>query len=110
MQRFGVTVETLGPQAFRVPAGAAYASPGSIQVEGDASAASYFLAAGAIGGGPVRVTGVGRNSIQGDVAFADVLARMGAAIDVRRRLDRGALGSRAATASPSTAWRFPTPR
>jgi 3-phosphoshikimate 1-carboxyvinyltransferase len=52
-----------------------------INVEGDASAASYFLAAGAVGGGPVRVTGVGRDSIQGDVAFADALARMGA--DVR---------------------------
>ena len=66
---------------FVVPAGARYASPGTLVVEGDASAASYFLAAGALGGGPVRVTGVGRESIQGDVAFADVLARLGA--DVR---------------------------
>jgi len=81
MRRFGVTVEQDGWRSFRVPAGARYASPGSIRVEGDASAASYFLAAGVIGGGPVRVTGVGRASIQGDVAFADALARMGA--DVR---------------------------
>ncbi|HEX6136964.1 MAG TPA: 3-phosphoshikimate 1-carboxyvinyltransferase, partial [Casimicrobiaceae bacterium] len=51
-----------------------------LHVEGDASAASYFLAAGAIGGGPVRVIGLGRDSIQGDVAFADVLARQGADI------------------------------
>ena len=80
MGRFGVKVEELGGQSFRIPAGARYASPGSIRVEGDASAASYFLAAGAIGGGPVRVTGVGRQSIQGDVAFADALARMGAAV------------------------------
>jgi len=80
MGRFGVTVEPIGTQSFCVPAGARYASPGSIQVEGDASSASYFLAAGAIGGGPVRVTGVGRQSIQGDVAFADALARMGAVI------------------------------
>jgi 3-phosphoshikimate 1-carboxyvinyltransferase len=80
MGRFGVTVEQDGWRSFRVPAGARYASPGSIHVEGDASSASYFLAAGAIGGGPVRVTGVGRHSIQGDVAFADVLARMGATI------------------------------
>ena len=50
---------TTGAQ-FRVPAGGRYASPGSIDVEGDASTASYFLAAGALGGGPVRVTGVGR--------------------------------------------------
>jgi 3-phosphoshikimate 1-carboxyvinyltransferase len=55
--------------------------PGHLHVEGDASSASYFLAAGAIGGGPVRVTGVGRDSIQGDAAFADVLERMGARID-----------------------------
>jgi 3-phosphoshikimate 1-carboxyvinyltransferase len=49
-------------------------------VEGDASSASYFLALGAIGGGPVRVLGVGNDSIQGDVAFADALALMGANI------------------------------
>jgi len=80
MGRFGVAVEQEGWRSFRVPAGARYTSPGSIHVEGDASSASYFLAAGAIGGGPVRVTGVGRRSIQGDVAFADALARMGAVI------------------------------
>jgi 3-phosphoshikimate 1-carboxyvinyltransferase len=49
-------------------------------VEGDASSASYFLAAGAIGGGPVRVEGVGRDSVQGDVRFAEVLERMGAKV------------------------------
>ncbi len=81
MRRFGVTVERVGDDAFRVPAGDGYASPGTLAVEGDASGASYFLAAGVLGGGPVRVTGVGRDSIQGDVAFADVLARLGA--DVR---------------------------
>jgi 3-phosphoshikimate 1-carboxyvinyltransferase len=81
MARFGVPVEAEGACAFRVPAGAAYSSPGTLQVEGDASTASYFLAAGALAGGPVRVTGVGRDSIQGDVAFAGVLARMGARSD-----------------------------
>jgi 3-phosphoshikimate 1-carboxyvinyltransferase len=80
MARFGVTVEQDDWRAFRVPAGARYASPGTVDVEGDASSASYFLAAGALGGGPVRVTGVGRHSIQGDVAFADALARMGALV------------------------------
>ncbi len=64
-----------------MPAGARYASPGTLRVEGDASAATYFLAAGVLGGGPVRVQGVGRDSIQGDVAFAEVLMRLGA--DVR---------------------------
>jgi 3-phosphoshikimate 1-carboxyvinyltransferase len=80
MQRFGVLVARSGWDRFEVPAGAAYASPGAIAVEGDASSASYFLAAGAIGGGPVRVEGVGRASIQGDVRFADTLAAMGADI------------------------------
>jgi 3-phosphoshikimate 1-carboxyvinyltransferase len=81
MRRFGVTVGEPDAATFVVPAGARYASPGALTVEGDASSASYFLAAGALGGGPVRVTGVGRDSIQGDVAFADVLAAQGA--DVR---------------------------
>lgn len=80
MQRFGVAVATPDPATFMVPAGARYRSPGTLVVEGDASGASYFLAAGVLGGGPVRVTGVGRDSIQGDVAFADVLARLGADI------------------------------
>ncbi|MDE2002878.1 MAG: 3-phosphoshikimate 1-carboxyvinyltransferase [Betaproteobacteria bacterium] len=80
MQRFGVAVATQGASTFRIEAGARYVSPGTLHVEGDASSASYFLAAGVIGGGPVRVTGVGRNSIQGDVAFADVLQRQGADI------------------------------
>ena len=80
MRRFGVDVETPDAATFRLAATPGYASPGTFHVEGDASAASYFLAAGVIGGGPVRVTGVGRDSIQGDVAFADVLARQGADI------------------------------
>ena len=80
MRRFGVTVERDGWRRFTVPTRAAYRSPGHMPVEGDASSASYFLALGAIGGGPVRVTGVGRDSIQGDVAFADTLAAMGAEV------------------------------
>jgi 3-phosphoshikimate 1-carboxyvinyltransferase len=82
MARFGVAVERDGWRAFRIPAGARYRSPGTVFVEGDASSASYFLAAGAIAGGPVRVEGVGRDSIQGDVRFAEALAAMGARIDM----------------------------
>ena len=80
MARFGVEVLREGWQRFTIPAGQRYRSPGVLHVEGDASAASYFLAAGAIGGGPVRVEGVGKNSIQGDVRFADALQAMGARI------------------------------
>lgn len=81
MRRFGVEVEHDGLRHFRVPAGV-YQSPGEYLVEGDASAATYFLAAGAIAGGPVRVQGVGRQSVQGDVAFTRVLERMGATVEV----------------------------
>ena len=82
LRRFGVDIARNGWQGFGVPAAARYQSPGEIWVEGDASSASYFLAAGAIGGGPVRVQGVGRDSVQGDVRFADALAKMGAQIDM----------------------------
>ena len=77
MRRFGVEVERNGYEWFRFPGGQSYTSPGSILVEGDASSASYFLSAAAIGGA-VRVNGVGDDSIQGDIAHAQVLKRMGA--------------------------------
>jgi 3-phosphoshikimate 1-carboxyvinyltransferase len=82
MARFGVQVVREGGQRFTVPAGCAYHSPGVVYVEGDASSASYFLALGAIGGGPLRVEGVGSDSIQGDVRFADALTEMGARIEM----------------------------
>ena len=80
MRRFGVDVQRDGWQKFIVQAGARYKSPGVVYVEGDASSASYFLALGAIAGGPVRVEGVGADSVQGDIRFADALAAMGARI------------------------------
>lgn len=81
MRRFDVDVKRDGWSRFTIPAGSTYRSPGVLAVEGDASSASYFLAAGVIGGGAVRVQGFGRHSIQGDARFADVLARMGGQID-----------------------------
>ena len=85
MARFGVTVVRDGWQRFTVLSGSSYRSSGMIYVEGDASSASYFLALGAIGakvGQAVRVEGVGRDSIQGDVRFAEALAKMGARIEM----------------------------
>ncbi len=82
MRRFGVEVTREGWERFIIAPGQRYHSPGVIHVEGDASSASYFLAAGAIAGGPVRVEGVGKASIQGDVKFADTLAQMGAKIEM----------------------------
>ena len=80
MRRFGVTVQRDDWRSFTVQAGERYTSPGAIHVEGDASSASYFLAAGAIAGGPVRVEGVGRDSIQGDLRFVEALTQMGAEV------------------------------
>ena len=80
MEKFGVTVENDNYQTFTVSGDAMYIAPGKFMVEGDASSASYFLAAGAIKGGTVRVTGIGQNSIQGDIRFADVLEAMGATV------------------------------
>lgn len=80
MQRFGVIVEHSDWQQFTIPAKQSYLSPVHIAVKGDASSASYFLAAGAIGHGPIRVQGVGQDSVQGDVRFAAALEMMGAKI------------------------------
>lgn len=80
LQRFGIEVDHQEMQKFHISARQQYQSPGTIAVEGDASSASYFLAAAAIAGGTVRVCGVGKSSVQGDVAFAWVLQQMGAQI------------------------------
>ena len=76
MQAFSVKVATPGPDTFEVPAPLAYRGR-RYAIEPDASAASYFLAAAAIAGGEACVEGLTRESLQGDVAFADVLGQMG---------------------------------
>ncbi|CAK9884580.1 MAG: 3-phosphoshikimate 1-carboxyvinyltransferase [Candidatus Erwinia impunctatus] len=80
MRIFGIEVENHHWQQFHVKGGQQYRSPGDYLVEGDASSASYFLAAAAIKGGTVKVTGIGRHSMQGDIRFADVLEKMGATV------------------------------
>lgn len=80
MAKFGVTVENQQYQVFKLDGEQHYCSPGNILVEGDASSASYFLAAGAIGQGPVKVHGTGTASVQGDRRFAEVLEKMGAKV------------------------------
>lgn len=80
MNRFGVHVENQQYQRFVVKGSQQYVSPEHWLVEGDASSASYFLAAAAIGGGTVTVTGIGRKAVQGDIYFADALEAMGATV------------------------------
>ena len=79
MQKFGVNISHRDFQHFEIEPGS-YRSPETLLVEGDASSASYFLAAGAIKGSGVTVSGVGSDSVQGDVAFVDVLEKMGARV------------------------------
>ena len=81
MRTFGVEVENENYERFRVKSGQRYHAVERFMVEGDASSASYFLAAAAIKGGRVKVTGIGKKSVQGDIAFADVLEKMGAKVE-----------------------------
>jgi len=80
LARFGIAIERDGWQRFRIPQGSVYRSPGALHVEGDASSASYFVALGAIAAqqAPVRIVGVGSDSIQGDIRFVDAARAMGA--------------------------------
>lgn len=84
MKKFGVNVEIEGDMdgtpSFHIAASEKYTSPKSILVEGDASSASYFIAGAAITGGAVTVRGCGSESVQGDVAFANVMEQMGATV------------------------------
>ncbi len=83
LQRFGIQVQRDGWQRFTIPAGSSYQSPKIIHVEADASSASYFIALGAIAAGgaePIRIQGVGADSIQGDIRFMEAAAQMGAQI------------------------------
>lgn len=86
MREFGAQVEisqTTHAAAHRsISVNGGYKGRSNYSIEPDASAASYFLAAAAISGGSVCITGLGSSSIQGDVAFAEVLASMGAVVAV----------------------------
>ena len=79
MAAFGVDVGRDGYREFHVSSGQCY-RPRRYAIEPDASSAHYFLAAAALTGGHVRVTGLGSASLQGDIRFADLLAEMGAQV------------------------------
>ncbi len=97
LAQFGVQVQRHGWQHFVIPAGSRYQSPGRVQVESDASSASYFIALGAIaaprpGSDGVLIEGVGLASIQGDIRFVEAARLMGADISGeshRLRIRRG---------------------
>ena len=103
LARFGIEVAHEQWRRFVVPRGSRYRSPGEIHVEGDASSASYFIALGAIaahGGAPLRIEGVGSDSIQGDIRFVDAATAMGAKVQTGPgwlQVSRGAWPLRALT-------------
>jgi 3-phosphoshikimate 1-carboxyvinyltransferase len=82
MEAFGVHAENHDWRAFSVKAGQRYQAR-EYWVEGDYSSASYFFAAGAIGPHPVLVQGLRHDSVQADARLPQVLARMGAQVDMR---------------------------
>jgi 3-phosphoshikimate 1-carboxyvinyltransferase len=84
MKDFGVPMERNGYSKFMIQP-ACYANVSSYAIESDASAASYFFAAPAICGGTVRVENISRDSRQGDIAFLDVLQRMGCSVHATDR-------------------------
>ena len=81
LKRFGVEIQNQDYQVFRLPENTCYTAPNELLVEGDASGASYFMAAGLLGKNPIKINGIDANSIQGDIAFARHLQQMGANIE-----------------------------
>lgn len=86
LARFGIVVANDNWQRFTIPAGSRYQSPGEVYVEADASSASYFIALGAISTGDrgqngIKVLGVGKDSIQGDIRFVEAAQAMGAVVE-----------------------------
>ena len=79
---FGIVIERVSESRFHVKGSQSYVSPGNYHVEGDASGASYWMAAALLGGGPVTIEGVGASSIQGDKAFTEVIQAMGGTVDI----------------------------
>lgn len=83
MQAFGVQAGPVpGQSRFVVPRGGYRAR--QYLIEGDASSASYFLAAAAICGGRVRVVNLPSPSLQGDAGFVELLVRMGCRVEQDR--------------------------
>ncbi|MCM5678052.1 bifunctional 3-phosphoshikimate 1-carboxyvinyltransferase/cytidylate kinase [Schlegelella sp. S2-27] len=83
LSRFGIAVLSDGWSRFTIRANSRYRSPGNIHVEGDASSASYFIALGALAAdasAPLRIEGVGAESIQGDIRFVEAAQAMGARV------------------------------
>ncbi|QTW17532.1 bifunctional 3-phosphoshikimate 1-carboxyvinyltransferase/cytidylate kinase [Comamonas kerstersii] len=86
LARFGIVVANDNWQRFTIPAGSRYQSPGEVYVEADASSASYFIALGAISTGDrgqngIKVLGIGKDSIQGDIRFVEAAQAMGAVVE-----------------------------
>ena len=83
MSLFGAKIIEKKNNVFLIKKNQILQNPKKINIEGDASSASYFLAAAAIGGGTLRINGLGLNSIQGDIQFIKILEKMGAIVTIK---------------------------
>ena len=83
MRAFGVEAVNKGYKQFLVKGGQKYKGR-RYRIEGDYSSAAYFLAAGAIGGGPVTVKNLNNNSVQGDRYFLNILEQMGCSVESQK--------------------------
>ena len=73
---FGITFYREAYRRFIIPGGQSYRNH-QYDIEADASSASYFWAAAALTGGRMTIANLDLESIQGDIDFLSVLARMG---------------------------------
>ena len=113
LERFGIAVRRDGWSRFTIPAGSSYHSPGQIHVEADASSASYFVALGALAAttdAPLRIQGVGLDSIQGDIRFVEAARLMAPASKANRTACRSPAAPGRCGRSTWTATTSPTPR
>jgi 3-phosphoshikimate 1-carboxyvinyltransferase len=79
LEQWGATSSNVDLASFSVPGQQKFQAQNYV-IEPDASSASYFFAAAAVTGGRIRVKNLGKDALQGDIAFIDVLAQMGCTI------------------------------
>ncbi len=80
IKRFGIEIKNQNYCSFSLPENAVYSAPAVFNIEGDASGASYFFAMGLLGNAPITVDGIDNNSIQGDIAFVEIMEQLGAKV------------------------------
>lgn len=82
MNIFGIYIKNYNFKYFYIKKKQKYISPKKISIEGDATSASYFIAASLINGQKIKILGLGKNSIQGEIKFCEIAKKMGGNINL----------------------------